>query len=163
MEIKIVWGKSEGKTLLSSFDKALVKAGIHNFNLIPLSSVIPLGATVIEVGTYESSHKIGDILYVVIASFSSDKSNVQISAGLGWVQTEEGGLFLESKGEFNRQECEEEIRKGLSEMMSARGWTGEIKMKIVSHKVREIANVTVAAVYEWGPTPKKKGLGRSRS
>jgi len=38
MEIKIVWGKSEGKTLLSSFDKALLKAVIHNFNLIPSSS-----------------------------------------------------------------------------------------------------------------------------
>ena len=99
MEIKIVWGESEGKTLLSSFDKALVKAGIHNFNLIPLSSVIPPEATVIEVGTYKSSHKIGDVLYVVIASFGSDKSDVQISAGLGWVKTEEGGLFFESKGE----------------------------------------------------------------
>ena len=152
MEIKIVWGKGEGKTLLSSFDKALAKAGIHNFNLIPLSSVIPPGATVIEAGTFESSHKIGDILYVVISSFSSDKSNAQISAGLGWVQTEEGGLFLESKGEFNRQECEKEMRKGLSEMISARGWRGEIKMKVVSHKVREIANVTVAAIYEWGQT-----------
>jgi arginine decarboxylase len=149
MEIKIVWGKSEGKTLLSSFDKALLEAGIHNFNLIPLSSVIPKEAMVFEVGTYKSSHKIGDILYVVISSFSSNKSDVQISAGLGWVKTEEGGLFFESKGEFNRQECEEEIRRGLSEMMSARSWRGEIKMKVVSHKVRGIANVTVAAVYNF--------------
>jgi len=34
-------------------------------------------------------------------------------------------------------------------MMSARGWKGEIKMRVVSHKVREIANVTVAAVYDF--------------
>lgn len=149
MKIEIVWGKSEGKTLLSSFDKALFKAGIHNFNLIPLSSVIPREATVSEAGTYKSSRKIGDILHVVISSFSSDKSNIQISAGLGWVQSEEGGLFFESKGEYSRKECEEEIQIGLSEMMSARGWRGEIKMKAVSHKVREMANVTVAAVYDF--------------
>ena len=36
MKIAIVWGKSEGKTLLSAFDWALFEAGIHNFNLIPL-------------------------------------------------------------------------------------------------------------------------------
>jgi len=149
MEINIVWGKSEGKTLISSFDKALIEAGIHNFNLIPLSSVIPQGATVRDVGTYKFFHNIGDILYVVISSFSSDKSNTQISAGLGWVQTKEGGLFIESKGEYSRKECEEEISRGLKEMMSARGWKGEIKMRVVSHKVREIANVTVAAAYDF--------------
>jgi len=72
MEINIVWGKSEGKTLISSFDKALIEAGIHNFNLIPLSSVIPQGATVRDVGTYKFFHNIGDILYVVISSFSRE-------------------------------------------------------------------------------------------
>jgi len=149
MEIRIVWGKSEGKTLISSFDKALIKAGIHNFNLISLSSVIPQDAAVLEVGTYESFHKIGDILYVVISSFSSNKPNAQISAGLGWVQTKEGGLLFESRGEFSHKKCEEEISRGLSEMLSARGWKGEIKMKVVSHKVREMANVTVAAVYDF--------------
>lgn len=149
MEIKIVWGKSEGKTLISSFDKALVKAGIHNCNLISLSSVIPKDTTVCEVGTYKSIHEIGDILYVVISSFSCNKSRTQISAGLGWAQTKKGGLFIESKGEFSRKECEEEIRKGLNEMMSARGWRAAIKMKVVSHKVKEIANVTVAAVYDF--------------
>jgi len=41
MRIDIVWGESEGKTLLSAFDRALLNAGIHNFNLISLNSVIP--------------------------------------------------------------------------------------------------------------------------
>jgi len=150
MEIKIVWGKSEGKTKISAFDKALLKAGIHNFNLVSLSSVIPQDATVSEVETYESSRKIGDILYVVISSFSSSKPNAQISAGLGWVQTKEGGLFIESRGEYGQKECEEEISKGLNEMLLARGWKGEIKMRVVTHKVKEIANVTVAAVYNFG-------------
>jgi len=147
MKIDIVWGKSEGKTLLSAFDKALNKAGIHNFNLIPLSSVIPKNSIVEEVGKAHLSKKIGDILYVVSASFSSKKPNAVISAGLGWVQTEQGGLFIESKGEFSQEDCEEEIRVGLTEMLEARGWHGEIKMKAISHRVEEIANVTVAAVY----------------
>jgi len=147
VKIDIVWGKSEGKTLLSAFDKALNKAGIHNFNLIPLSSVIPKNSIVQEVGKAYLSKEIGGILYVVIASFSSKKPNAIISAGLGWVQAEQGGLFIESKGEFSQEDCEEEIRVGLSEMLEVRGWSNEIKMKVISHRVEEIANVTVAAVY----------------
>lgn len=147
MKIDIVWGKSEGKTLLSAFDKALVTADIHNFNLIPLSSVIPKNAIVEEVGKAHLSKEIGDILHVVIASFGCKKSNAIISAGLGWVQTEQGGLFIELAGEFSQEQCEEEIRVGLSEMLEVRGWNGEIKMKVISHRVEEIANVTVAAVY----------------
>ncbi len=143
MRIDIVWGESEGKTLLSAFDRALLNAGIHNFNLIPLSSVIH------ETRTYTSSDRVGEILYVVISSLSSHKSNALISAGLGWVLTQEGGLLIESKGEFSREECEEEIRVGLIEMMEAREWSGEIKMKVITHKVKEIANVTVAAVYNF--------------
>jgi arginine decarboxylase len=149
MRIDIVWGKSEGKTLLSAFDRALLNAGIHNFNLIPLSSVIPPQSVIHETGAYTSSGRVGEILYVVISSLSSPKSNALISAGLGWVQTQEGGLLIESKGEFSREECEEEIRVGLTEMMEARKWSGEIKMKVITHKVKEIANVTVAAVYNF--------------
>lgn len=110
MRIDIVWGESEGKTLLSAFDRALVNAGIHNFNLIPLSSVIPPKSVIHETGTYTSSDRVGEILYVVISSLSSYKSNALISAGLGWVLTKEGELLIESKGEFSREECEEEIR-----------------------------------------------------
>ena len=149
MRIDIVWGESEGKTLLSAFDRALLNAGIHNFNLIPLSSVIPPQSVIHETGTYTSSDRVGEILYVVISSLSSHKSNALISAGLGWVQTQEGGLLIESKGEFSREECEEEIRVGLTDMMEAREWSGKIEMKVITNKVKEIANVTVAAVYNF--------------
>jgi arginine decarboxylase len=149
MRIDIVWGESEGKTLLSAFDRALLNAGIHNFNLIPLSSVIPPQSVIHETGTYTSSDRVGEILYVVISSLSSHKSNALISAGLGWVQTKEGGLLIESKGEFSREECEEEIRVGLTDMMEAREWSGKIEMKVITNKVKEIANVTVAAVYNF--------------
>lgn len=147
MKIDIAWGKSEGKTLLSAFDKALQEAGINNYNLISLSSVIPKNSVVEEVGKAHLSKEVGDILHVVMASFGSKKPNVVISAGLGWVQTDQGGLFIESKGEFSKEECEKEMRIGLTDMLESRGWTGEIKVKAISHKVGEIANVTVAAVY----------------
>lgn len=147
MKIDIVWGKGEGRTLLSAFDRALHQAGIHNFNLVPLSSVIPKHARVEEVGCYRAPVEVGSIRHVVIASWSSRKPRSVISAGLGWVQTKQGGLFLESKGEFSRQECEMEIRNGLEDMLEVRGWRGEIRTRVVSHRVEKIGSVTVVAVY----------------
>ncbi len=148
VKIQIVWGKSEGKTLLSAFDRALIAGGIHNFNLIKLSSVIPQGVVLEEAGTYTGCRRTGDILHVVLSTVSSNCAGALITAGLGWVQNDEGGLFFEACGECGPGECEKEIRTGLQEMMSARGWDGEIKVKLVTHKVEEIANVMVAAVYE---------------
>ncbi len=149
MIISIVWGKSEGGTVVSAFDGALMRAGIHNLNLVSVSSVIPEDAEVREVGSYKSRHKIGDILYVAISSISSSKQNTQISAGLGWVQTKQGGLFFESKGEFSPEDCADEITIGLREMMSTRSWDGSINMKIITHKVKRLANLTVAAIYDF--------------
>ena len=57
--------------------------------------------------------------------------------------------MIESEGEFSREECEEEIRVGLTEMLEAREWSGKIEMKVITHKVKKMANVTVAAVYNF--------------
>ena len=150
MIISVVWGKSEGSTTASALDGSLCQAGLHNLNLIRLSSVIPPGASVREVGIYSSQRRVGDICYAVLSSFSNNKAGTEITAGLGWVQTKHGGLFCESYGAFNSNECAEQINKGLKEMLSARGWSGEINMQLVTHVVEKVANVTVAAVYDSG-------------
>lgn len=149
MRIEVVWGKSEGVTKVSAFDNALMQAGIHNLNLLALSSVIPADAIITQSGVYTCRHKIGDIIYVVLASISCNKPDTQISAGLGWCQTKVGGLFYETEGEFSESECTDEIIKGLSEMLSVRGWEAEIHTKVITHLVETTANVTVAAVYQW--------------
>lgn len=149
VEIHIVWGKSEGRTLISAFDRSLTKAGIHNLNLVPLSSVIPPEASISVVGNYGRPYTVGDIRYVVLSTFSSSKPEVQISAGLGWIHTSHGGLIFESNGECEREKCAKEIENGLKDMMRARGWDGEIKMKIVTHTVKQVANVMVAAIYDF--------------
>ena len=41
MDIKVVCGVGSGKTALSAFDSALKDAGVYNYNLITLSSIIP--------------------------------------------------------------------------------------------------------------------------
>ena len=88
-------------TSLSAFDAALRDAGVANFNLVRLSSVIPpdtevdtTGATPIPEGGW------GDRLYCVYAEQHADLPGVEAWAGIGWVQRldGQGGLFVEHEG-----------------------------------------------------------------
>ena len=47
MKIKVTYGTGEGLTKLAAFDRALFNAGIANYNLIKLSSVIPKNSEVL--------------------------------------------------------------------------------------------------------------------
>ena len=47
-------GIGKGETALSAFDAALKQAGVYNYNLICLSSIIPPGAIVKEVEYYNA-------------------------------------------------------------------------------------------------------------
>ncbi len=93
-----------GPTGLSAFDSALQLTGIHNFNLLVLSSVIP-PRTEVRVDPSPSPDRPpgdwGDRLYVVMAEHRACAAGETAAAGIGWVQREdEGGrgLFVEHSG-----------------------------------------------------------------
>ena len=113
MKIRVVSTTGTGKTALSAFDSALKNAGVYNFNLIILSSVIPLGASVIRQKFVEMDlSQIGDRLYVVKADIRSDHSGKVIAAALGWYHLKNGGgVFVEHEAEgFTKRGVESEIR-----------------------------------------------------
>jgi arginine decarboxylase len=97
LTIPIVAGIGRGRTLLSAFDSALYACGIHNFNLIPLSSVIPAATAIIPVERYDPlPDEHGHRLYVVKAEARSDHPGRAIAAGVGWYQWGDGrGVFVE--------------------------------------------------------------------
>lgn len=97
MEIKIVKGAGEASTPLSAFDAALKDAGVYNYNLIALSSVIPPGSKVEKVNNIQTPDgEWGHKLYVVMAEERSNETGKFIAAGVGWYQLEDGrGLFVE--------------------------------------------------------------------
>ena len=151
MEIHIVWGKGEGRTEVSAFDKALAMAGIHNYNLIYLSSIIPSDSVIIESGKIGgiAGAEVGNMLYVVISKNASTKKGSWISTGLGWVQAEEGGIFIEISMDSRAEDCRRKIIEGTEDMMAVRDWkwNTEIKTKVIEHKVEKPSAVVVAAVY----------------
>jgi arginine decarboxylase len=86
-----------GRTELSAFDAALVNAGIGDYNLLPLSSVMPMGAEVVEQDAYDApAETFGQRLYVVRAEQRSSVSGEWVGAGIGWAQTDDDrGWFVE--------------------------------------------------------------------
>jgi arginine decarboxylase len=113
-----------GSTELAAFDAALVGAGVANFNLIRLSSVIPPDGEIVEVErcpfAYEGAW--GDRLYAVYAERRTSVAGEQVWAGVGWSQdpVTGRGLFVEHEG-AREQDVEEEIRASLRDLHVIRG------------------------------------------
>jgi arginine decarboxylase len=100
--IRITRSHGTGATRLAAFDAALVAAGLQDFNLVPLSSVVPLGATVEVVPAAEQLRgRHGDLLYCVYAAAYATTPGAQAWAGIAWGLRTDGsgaGLFVEHSG-----------------------------------------------------------------
>ena len=103
-----------GPTTLAAFDAALIDAGIANFNLLRLSSVIPPDTDVVPVKgrATRATGEWGDRLYVVMAEMRTDRPGREAWAGIGWVQDDESGkgLFVEHEGHSEHQVRDEASR-----------------------------------------------------
>jgi len=87
LEIRVSAGRGIGLTRLSAFDAALRDAGVADFNLVRLSSVIPPGATVREVpGSEQLQGRIGDVLFCVYADSYASTPGEEAWAGVAWAQ-----------------------------------------------------------------------------
>jgi len=127
MNLLVTGGTGAGPTKLAAFDAALLNAGVANFNLIGLSSIIPEGAVVREMLPNEKPipGRWGDRLYVVMAQQRVDTPNAEAWAGIGWAQDKKTGqgMFVEHQGP-NEKSVRKDIKATLRALFSAR------KMKI---------------------------------
>ncbi|MGZ6005132.1 MAG: pyruvoyl-dependent arginine decarboxylase [Candidatus Saccharimonadales bacterium] len=117
MKIQVTKGIGEGPTELAAFDQALVKAGIANFNLIYLSSVLPPGSQVVPTDKpIRPAGDWGDRLYIVIAQKRTILRNQEVWAGIGWIQDKDSkqGLLVEHEGH-----SEIEVRSDIEHSLTA--------------------------------------------
>ena len=155
MNIYIAPGIGTGPTKLSAFDAALNHAGVANYNLLRLSSVIPTGTKIIEQDSSISSSVMpgawGDRLYVVMAEQRVDTPNIEAWAGIGWVQDKETGkgLFVEHEGN-SETTVRKDVTQSLEALMATRNVDfGEIKMKVVGRTcTNHPVCALVVAVYQ---------------
>ncbi len=133
MRIKIASAKGSGPTALGAFDDALRISGIENYNLIPLSSVIPPGAELERTRHESPPSEYGHRLYVVMARSQTTRVGDQVWAGLGWTQERDSGrgLFVELTG-ASKAEVENAIESTLESMKQARPYDyGKNEVEIV--------------------------------
>lgn len=161
MNIYIASGKGYGRTPLSAFDDALKDAGISNYNLLILSSIIPPNS-VIKVGKFVTpDDEYGERLYIVKAEMRSRESGKYIGAALGWYQLPDGrGVFVEHEeiGETKASveaNLIEDVRKSLTDLCRSRKFPmheKDINIKTSIVKVEDSpASALVIAVYQSEP------------
>lgn len=152
LDITVRTGSGQGRTLLSAFDGALQGAGVGDFNLVTLSSVIPTGSRIRMVGgTLEGAH--GDVLFCVRAEAYAEHPGERAWAGIGWcVDAEGAGLFVEHHG-GSEESVMEQIELSLADMKaSRRGAYGEVQTAVASaHCVDLPACAVVVAAYRVSP------------
>lgn len=137
MIIQIASSTGQAPTKLAAFDAALYHAGIANYNLLNLSSVIPPESKIIVNQNSGIPKEVvpggwGDRLYVVMAEQRVDTPNAEAWAGIGWVQEKETGkgLFVEHEGS-SEQSVRKDIRHSLQALMATRNVDfGEIYMEV---------------------------------
>ena len=137
-----------GRTLLSAFDAALLGAGVADFNLVRLSSVIPRQAEIRrDPGPVVGRH--GDRLYCVYAAAYAEHPGESAWAGIGWVRDETGnGLFVEHET-ASEESLLELIHLSLDDMNRNRGGHyGPVETAVASaHYEDEPACALVLASY----------------
>ncbi len=145
----LVVGKGEGKTHLTAFDKALLSAGIGNYNLLKVSSILPPHVEITE----EFSIPLGALLPIAYGSISSDKPGEKITAAIGIgipENPEEVGMIMEFTGKCPKDEAIKIVEEMVRESFEMRGQTlKEVRSKAIEHVVEKIGCV-IAGTILWG-------------
>ncbi|MEA2004344.1 MAG: pyruvoyl-dependent arginine decarboxylase [archaeon] len=150
MQITVTHGTGTGKTELSAFDKALHDAGIANYNIITLSSIIPPDTEVIPEMPDINKDEYGHKLYAILNRKTGTEKGDDACAGLGWMQDKTGkGLFVE-----HSSSSEEEVREIIAATFdSMRSYRPELEGEIdyMTAKIRcekDPVCAIVCAVYK---------------
>lgn len=119
--IRIVWGTGHGRARSASLDAALAAAGVHQYNLRRLSSVIPSGAELASVGSAPDLGSTGNALDVAMARATSASDEPAV-AGMAWARdgSEGPGVFSEVSGS-EPDGVAERLRAGVERSCELRG------------------------------------------
>lgn len=121
LNIHLSCGGGDGPTPLAAFDAALIDAGVANYNLLYLSSVIPANARIVRAKHPVQPHDHGRRLYVVMSEMRQTQQGRHAHAGIGWVQegTDGRGLFVELHDD-DRDRLEADLHATLGAMRLSR-------------------------------------------
>ncbi len=141
-------GASEGRTELTSFDGALLKAGIGNTNLLKMSSILPPFSEEVEAVAIPP----GSFLPLAYAAITSSEPGETISAAVAIAIPDDrslNGVIMEHHNHAPLSYVEARVREMAEEAMAMRGVTKyTLKSRGIEAKVKHIATA-FAAVCLW--------------
>jgi arginine decarboxylase len=146
--IRVVVGAGSAPTEMASYDAALADAGVHNYNLVPVSSVVPADADVAFVGTAPDLGPAGERLTVVEARATVSEVGRAV-AGLGWATGPGPGLFYEATG-GGVDAVRSRIEAGLDAGADLRDWELDdrrVETEGVTHDGEGFATAVAVAAY----------------
>jgi arginine decarboxylase len=145
--IEVVRGTGSGHTPRSALDAGLAAAGVGDYNLVRLSSIVPAGAEVRVVGTHDREWGVGRPVAAVLADAVDDGP---VAAGIGWATAVEGGVFMECTADGTAG-CRERLVAGVEDARAGRAWDWdeEVRTDVTAHDsdAGKYACAVVAAVY----------------
>ena len=141
---------------LPSFDKALLSAGIGNYNLVRLSSILPAKCARVYAGDITEHIKEGSLLPTAYATISSNVPNERIASGIGIgfpKNRDRVAVIMEfsAKG-MAKEDVNLVLKSMLEEAFEVRGWElAAMEIEAVDAVVDEAGNncTTFACVSEW--------------
>lgn len=137
---------AEGKTKLTAFDNALLKARVGNINLIRVSSILPPNTE------YDPDLVIppGSLVPTAYGSIVSDVPGETIAAAVGvGISEDDFGVIMEFSGKCTKEEAEKAIEQMVKEAFEVRQKPlKEIKIAAAEHTVVNIG-CALAAVPMW--------------
>lgn len=110
-----------GKKSLTSFDNALLKSGIANYNLVKVSSILPANAIRQETVTIHE----GSILHTAYAQKTilgrNNFASAAVAVGIP-VDRDKIGVIMEFSGECSKDDAKVKVCQMVKEAMHARGY-----------------------------------------
>lgn len=149
MQIRVVTGTGTGPTAVAAYDAALAAAGVHNYNITTVSSVIPDHSTIDVLDSAPDLGPVGERLTVVEARATSGKDE-DAAAGLGWTTTAGGrGLFYEATGN-DPESVRERVAAGLASGRALREWSFTDERIVTEHTSGEEPHATALVLGIYG-------------
>ena len=141
---------------LPSFDKALLEAGVGNYNLVKLSSILPAKCKWIEPKDLPTHLKEGSILPTAFSTISSNKKGEMITSTIGVglpKDKDKVGVIMEySVKNVDELMARATLHEMIVEAFDVRGWELE---EIISDGISTVVEkegvnyTTFACIAEW--------------
>lgn len=141
-------GTGRHQDSLVSFELALRDAGIHKFNLVPVSSIYPPGCEVVDLENGLTRLNPGQVLFCVMARKTSNEKGKKIFASIGTAIPEDDvlhGYISEYSGYCNGEESGRYSEEMAAEMLETAYGIKAARTFNITEKAEVRDNTTVVA------------------